>query len=353
MLSAFKNFIITFAISLVIFGFASYFSVNYALEATAVSPDDTGVSVNGTFAPDDTSTPIGDIGDQPETQGNSFNVLLIGTDFQRERFDDYDPNLWLWADDKYEMKELSDATKYMQSGFFRYREIEADSMVVLRVDKERREVTFTYIPGSMIVLSEGGNIEIGSLYASKGVDFLRHKVEAVTGLVIDYHICVSVEEIKEVIDEIGTVEIEVPCDMEYTDEAQELTIDIGKGNRTLKGTGAEQVLRFGGYSDASMRGTTTVKYLMALMTKATRESNLTQITTLFSKISELVDTNITVEFLLSNAELIFSYSSYNCYEMTYPGKYSEGEDGETIFIPEVKNAVDMFYGHRLPYDITE
>ena len=76
-------------------------------------------------------------------------------------------------------------------------------------------------------------------------------------------------------------------------------------------------------------------------------------TTLFAKISELVDTNITVEFLLSNAELIFSYSSYNCYEMTYPGKYSKDDNGDWIFTPEVKNAVDMFYSHRLPYDITE
>ena len=353
MLSAFKNFIITFVISLIIFGVASYFSVNYALEATAVSPEDTGVSVDGTLLPEDTSTPVGDTGDEPETKGDSFNVLLIGTDLQKERFDDYDPALWLWGEDMYEMKEVSDATKYMQSGFFRYREIEADSMVILRVDKERREVTFTYIPGNMIVLSEGGNIEIGSLYASKGIDFLRHKVEAVTGLVIDYHICISVEELEAVVDEIGTVEIEIPCDMEYTDEAQELTIDIGKGNRTLKGTGAEQVLRFNGYSDPSMKGTTTVKYLMGLMAKATRETNLTKITTLFAKISELVETNITVEFLLSNAELIFSYSSYNCYEMTYPGKYSKDDNGETVFIPEVKNAVDMFYSHRLPYDITE
>lgn len=353
MLSAFKNFIITFAISLVVFGFASYFSVTYALEAAITPSDDPGVSVDGTFAPVDTSTPDIEIGDIPQIKGDSFNVLLIGTDLQKERFDDYNPSLWLWGEDMYEMKEISDATKYMQSGFFRYREIEADSMVVLRIDKERREVTFTYIPGNMIVLSEGGNIEIGSLYASKGVDFLRHKVEAVTGLTIDYHICVSVEEVKEVIDEIGIVEMDIPCDMEYTDEAQELTIDIGKGTKNLKGTGAEQVLRFNGYSDPSMKATTTVKYLMALMAKATREANLSQITTLFAKISELVDTNITVEFLLSNAELIFSYSSYNCYEMTYPGKYSKDDNGDWIFTPEVKNAVDMFYSHRLPYDITE
>jgi len=356
LLSAFKNFLITFGISVVVFGLIAYFTVSYAVSAMtetpgeAAQPDDpqdTDISFETTAPPD-----IGD--DLPETKGQSFNVLLIGTDLQEGRFDDYDPNLWLWELEKYEMLEVSDETLESQSGLFRYRTAEADSMVVMRVDKEKREFTFTYIPGNMIVLAEGGEIEIGTLYSSKGVDILRQKVEAVTGLRIDYHVCVSVEELEAVVNEIGIVDFNVPCSMEYVDEFQDLVIDLPKGNTRLAGSGAAQLLRFNGYTGGSEnRGTTTVKYIMALMSRAASPSNKTSVAQLYEKIYELVDTNLTVEFLLENVDLIFSYSDYNCYELTYPGKYTADEDGNQIFEPEIKNAINMFYSYRLPYDIKQ
>ncbi|MBR5452582.1 MAG: LCP family protein [Clostridia bacterium] len=356
MLSAFKNFLITFGISVVVFGLIAYFTVSYAVGAMTSTPgeaaqpddpEDTDISFETTAPPDDGNK-------LPETKGRSFNVLLIGTDLQENRFDDYDPDLWLWELEKYEMPEISDETLRKQSGLFRYRTAEADSMVVMRVDKEKREFTFTYIPGNMIVLAEGGEVEIGSLYSTKGVDILRQKAEAVTGLRIDYHVCVSVEELEEVINEIGTVEFDVPCKMEYEDEFQDLVIDLPKGKTRLAGSGASQLLRFNGYTGGSEnRGTTTVKYVMALMARAASASNRTSVAQLYEKLYDLVDTNITVDFLLENADLIFSYSDYNCYELTYPGKYTTDGDGNQIFEPEIKNAINMFYNYRLPYDIKQ
>lgn len=356
MLSAFKNFLITFGISVTIFGFIAYFTVSYAVGAMTSTPGEVGVPDD----PEDTDISFETIvppdnGDKlPETKGKSFNVLLIGTDLQESKFDDYSPDLWFWELEQYERLEVSEGTLAKQSGLFKYRTAEADSMVVMRVDKERREFTFTYIPGNMIVLAEGGEVEIGTLYGSKGVDFLRQKVEAVTGLRIDYHICISVEEIEAVIDEFDWVDFNVPCDMQYEDEFQDLVIDLKKGNNRLDGSEASQLLRFNGYTgNSENRGTTTVKYIMALMSRASSVSNKTSVAQLYEAIYKLVDTNLTVDFLFENIDLIFSYSDYKNYELTYPGKYTVDNDGNKIFEPEIKNAINMFYSYRLPHDIKE
>ena len=351
MLSAFRNFLVSFLISLVIFSIFSYLTVSYASGSmiSRSENDQQGVAGETSAGPETTSP--GENDDPEKINGSSFNVLLIGTDLQESRFDDYDPSLWLWKSSFHRMLEVSEITKKKQKGLFKYRTFEADSMVLVRVDKERQEFTFTYIPGNMIVLSDVGNVRLGSLYMTGGPDLLRHKVEAITGLVIDYHVCVSVEKVVAVVNSIGIVDFDIPCDMNYTDESQDLFIDIEKGTYRISGTGAEKILRYNGYTDGvNSRGSTTIKYIMTLARKATDISNMTRIGTLFSQISPYVETNLTADFLIKNAGLIFSYSSFRCYEFVYPGKYTVNEKEEKVFIPDIRAAINQFYNYRIPYD---
>lgn len=69
-------------------------------------------------------------------------------------------------------------------------------------------------------------------------------IEELTGVDIDYYVLVDTDAIKEIIDAIGGVTFDVPIDMDYDDETQDLYIHLKAGVQLLDGAKAEQLLRF-------------------------------------------------------------------------------------------------------------
>lgn len=56
----------------------------------------------------------------------------------------------------------------------------------------------------------------------------------------------------KVIDIIGGISYMVPTDMTYNDESQDLSISLKKGQQTLSGDKALQMLRYCSYSDGNI-----------------------------------------------------------------------------------------------------
>ena len=61
---------------------------------------------------------------------------------------------------------------------------------------------------------------------------------------IDYYVLMNLDAFVQIVDLIGGVEIDVPDEMHYEDEYQDLYIDIKKGKQVLNGEKAEQFVRF-------------------------------------------------------------------------------------------------------------
>ena len=64
------------------------------------------------------------------------------------------------------------------------------------------------------------------------------------GIRIDRYVCVGLDTVRRVVDAIGGVDVDIPCDMVYTDAEQGLYIKLDAGKTHLDGEGAEQFLRF-------------------------------------------------------------------------------------------------------------
>lgn len=126
MLSALRNFLLTFLIATVIFGTIAYFVVGFVLDTLAVtisaeSVDETYTTETlPTEETEETAPP-----EEDEIEGETFNILLIGTDYQPDKFNDYN----------YE-------EKWTDSGFpdKRSRKISADLLVFLRVEDRKSVV---------------------------------------------------------------------------------------------------------------------------------------------------------------------------------------------------------------------
>ena len=330
MLSAFRNFALTFLLAAIIFGVIAYFIVGFVLDTLAVTisaepADETYELVYNTETePPETTGPI--VEEDP-IEGDTFNILLIGTDYQPDLFDDYD----------YE-------SKWTGSGFpdRRSRKWGADMIIVARIDKENRKFIFCALPRNTRVMVDGLYIQLGDVYAEKGADFMCGVVTGLTGLEMDYYAALDVGSIASVVDTLGGVSYYVPEDMNYEDPEQNLKIELKKGTTTLNGAKAAQLLRYVGYTGgATARMNTAISFLQAMLAKFTNVTYLTKAPELYKQASRYVTTNFTSDDLLNNIDLIFSYSKFEAVTVNYPGS-AKAYEGVTFFDPSITSALSMF-----------
>ncbi len=342
MLSGLRNFMLTFLISALIFGILASLFIGFVLD-TGNSILPTGNGITNETAPDgqynpnydknnpsQSNTPDDtDISDLviDEIEGETFNILLIGNDYQPELFDDYD------YEEKWEGEGFPDK---------RSRPWGADMIILLRVDKENRQFIFTSIPRNSRIYVDGAYVQLGDTLNTKGIDYLCGKVASMTGLRINYYASVSVSAIEDAIDAVGTVTYYVPEDMQYSDPLQNLEIDLKKGTTTIDGEKAAQLLRYVGYKNGNTgRMNTTIEFAKAILAKFTNVTYLDKADDLYKAVSEHTETNFTLDDLLNNLDLIFAYSKFETVTITYPGS-NKVYDGVTYFEPKIADAIRIF-----------
>ena len=223
-----------------------------------------------------------------ELAGRSFNLLLIMTDFAPERFDDYDPSA---------VKNIFDV-EYTGSGkpegLSGYRRITAETMSILRFDKERGELTYTHIPGSVLVSAKGVKTRIGNLILDHGVEFLVSKVQAITGIEIDSYFVFTPQSAASAFDDVGDISYTIQSDMKYTDAEKGIDIDIKAGSQKLNGEKTVGMLRFDGYGNIGIkRGSIICGYIKRFVNKLSGDFT-------YEELRSIIDLLLSKEYVVSN-----------------------------------------------------
>lgn len=338
MSSIIRNFIVTFCVSLLIFGLLSYAIVTN-VDNVFSSPDNGPADTADIAKPLDTVT--GEMPANSETDaegnvikpsdGNDVTFLLVGTDYQPDILNDYD------------VTDLNTG----RTGFpIKPRAITADAIMIMKANSNTKEFVFSMIPSDMRVQADGNDVKLGSLYSSKGIHYLRNKVTAMTGLKIDYYAVASVTGLAAIIDEIEGINVTVPIDMNYEDETQQLYIHIDKGSQTLNGTQAVNMLRYKLYpnGDASRRALIET-FARAVLKKMTDPSMLAKVSDLYNLHSKHVETDFTLSDLVLHLDLIFSYPEYTSTDIVYPGIAGTVESN-TYFEPDLNAAINIYRKYR-------
>ena len=143
------------------------------------------------------------MGDQP------FYVLVLGSD---ERIDEH--NL-----------EASQRT---------------DVMILTRIDPKNRQVTMLSIPrDTRYELEDGTVVKINELYNIGGLEKTIQGVSELTGLPISHYALIYMSDCKEIVDELGGVEIDVQFEINNNDPETEENINVQPGRQTLNGQQAQ------------------------------------------------------------------------------------------------------------------
>ena len=330
-MTAVRNFILTFILSLLIFGVIAFGLVRFTTSAFELGVDrtegtDTGESEQ-TQAPDET-TPDVTPEDWLSLKGESFTVLLVGIDYQPDVYDDYDVS----EDDK------------TPDGFPKEpRIVEADSITLVRVNKETGECLFCPIPAISKITVDGLPYQLQHLYGLKGLKAVADKVMAMTGIPIDYYAAVNMSSFASLIDDLGGITFYVPADMHYEDASLGIKINLRRGSQKLNGKKAVDMLRYWSYDDGdTSRRKVAVSFLKELFKKLASQITSEDAVVAFVRYSKYFETNFNSQDLVDHIDLILSYNKMNITDYTYPGTTVIDENGEATFTPNIQKAMQDF-----------
>lgn len=125
--------------------------------------------------------------------------------------------------------------------------LRSDVMMVISVDPKNDRLSLLSIPRDTRVKINGSNQKINAALSIGEESLSIQKVKELTGLEIHDYLTVNFTAVEQVIDELGGIEFDVPCNMNYKDPDQDLYINIKKGTQLLNGEDSVKVLRFRQY----------------------------------------------------------------------------------------------------------
>lgn len=124
--------------------------------------------------------------------------------------------------------------------------VRADTIMVVSVDNINKSIKLLSIPrDTRVTLNTGKKIKINAClgYESRETMMIG-AIRAITGMPIHHYCEIDFDGFIEIIDILGGVDYNVPYDMDYDDDVQDLHIHLKAGPQHLDGQAAHDFVRF-------------------------------------------------------------------------------------------------------------
>lgn len=194
--------------------------------------------------------------------------------------------------------------------------------------------------------------KINTLY-NKSSDTLINKINSITGLDLKYYINVDTKGLRELVDSIGGIYYEVPIDMDYDDDTQDLHIHLKAGYQLLDGNKAEQLVRFrhnndgtsypASYGDNDLgRMRTQREFLKELLKQMKNKHLILNLTKYINIAKNNVETNVDMDKMKHYIPYLIDFNLEDLDSCSLPGE-PEKCNGVWLYIPnkqKVKTLID-------------
>ena len=230
----------------------------------------------------------------------------------------------------------------------------SDTNMLMRFDAVNKTVDVVSLP----LMSNGH--KLNSSYNNGGTEKLRSNIEDMLGVPVDFYVSVDLKGFIALIDQIGGVDFDVPCDMDYDDPYQDLHIHFKAGLQKLNGQQAMEVVRFrhnndntgyGGRQDLGRIGTQQA-FLKTVAQKLMKLENVPAMAETFLK---YVKTDLTLGNLMWLANQALSMGGMDAISFaTLPGDGAGWYKGMSVYALDPEQVLEMTNSMLNPYatDIT-
>jgi polyisoprenyl-teichoic acid--peptidoglycan teichoic acid transferase len=225
----------------------------------------------------------------------------------------------------------------------------SDVMLLLRFDPHKKKLVMLSIPRDTSISVEGEDPVKINTFNAKGGPALSAKTvsQLLGGVEIDRYVRINVLGVSKLIEALGGVTVDVPKDMKYQDDSQHLYINLKKGRQHLNGDQALQLLRYrsDGLGDIGRIERQRI-VIKALMEQTLNPQTLGRLPKILNVIQSHIDTNLTVEELMTLAGFGMKTNSANVEMLLVPGRSSTRREFEASYwIPDNDAIATMMTQH--------
>ncbi len=184
---------------------------------------------------------------------------------------------------------------------------QTDTIMVVSYDVTNQKASVMSIPRDTLVNVRWNPKKINSVYSvngsgEEGLEALITQVSNIIGFRPDYHIVIDWELVGQMVNAIGGVHFDVPYDMDYDDDAQDLHIHLSKGYQELNGEDAMDLVRWRKNNSGVALGDVQRldiqhDFLAAVLQETLQIKNVTKIGELVSLFQENTESDLIVENL--------------------------------------------------------
>ena len=230
----------------------------------------------------------------------------------------------------------------------------SDTMLLIRLNPSDKSIRVLSIPrGTMIALPNEGLTKVSEANA-KGGPVLAARVvsRTLSNAPIDRYIRISTSGLRQLVDQLGGVDVFVPQGMNYQDNAGGLSMNLVSGWQTLNGEQAELFARF---REANIGDLPRVQRQQALITALVQRLNsptvlprLPQITRIMRK---YFDTNLKMEEMMALANFSVNVERDNFQMAMLPGtfsKFSKDPDSYWLNLTGQQSLLNDYVGVDIP-----
>lgn len=190
------------------------------------------------------------------------------------------------------------------------------------------------IPRDTMTGTDRSDKRIHAAWEQGGIVQLEEEAARLTGTGINRYIVTSHEGLEKIIDALGGVDLDVPCDMIYDDPLQNLHISLSRGRQHLTGNQALQLVRYmsshpSGNIDISIQQ----KLVNAVAEKIRQSSQPAGLFQLAVLAMAYFETDLTVGEMLWLSETLSAISPENIHFSELPGRH-ETVNGIPCWLPD-------------------
>ncbi|MUG98333.1 LytR family transcriptional regulator [Scytonema sp. UIC 10036] len=226
----------------------------------------------------------------------------------------------------------------------------SDVMLLVRLNPEEKKIVILSVPRDTRVSLEGhGVVKINAANVVGGPALSAKTIsELLGGVEIDRYIRINVLGVNKLIDALGGVTVDVPYDMKYRDDSQHLYINLKKGKQHLDGDKTLQMLRYRNDGRGDIGRVERQQIVMrALAEQTLNPTLLARFPRILNVVRSHLDTNLTVEEILTLVNFGVQTGNSNMETLTLPGRASAYHEYKTSYwIPNAqqieKMAIDYF-----------
>lgn len=201
----------------------------------------------------------------------------------------------------------------------------SDAMILARVDLDKSQITTVSIPRDTPTQLDGETVKMNEVYSRYGDAACVKAISEFTGVPINHYVCIEFDQLKQVVDSMDGVMVDVPYAFDYEVYTEDQpVVHVDAGMQLLNGDQAVALSRmrtaYAEQSDIPQDAIrqANIRAILTSLIKSVIQAPKAKIPAMVKKLSTMVKTDIPLSDLTSWAMKLAKNDKLTIYSVTGP-----------------------------------